>query len=235
MKIAVLSDIHGNASALIKVLAEAKRNDVQQLLILGDIVGYYYHPNIVLEKLSEWECHWVFGNHEILLQSFIDGDESVKQQLRKKYGSGFDHCIEKLSREQLLFIKNLLEVKDVLIERTKIKLCHGTPWDYNEYLYPDASKDKLNQCNEVGLDFVLMGHTHYPFVYKGNDTLIANVGSVGQSRVMGGIANWSIINTSNKTYTAKYTPYDVKDLKKEAQKNNPELPYLWEILDRNRI
>ena len=68
MKIAVLSDIHGNNFALDDVLKECKLENVEKLLILGDIVGYYYHPELVLKMLSEWEYEIIKGNHEVILQ-----------------------------------------------------------------------------------------------------------------------------------------------------------------------
>ena len=232
MKIAVLSDIHGNADALTAVLVEAKKNNVQELLILGDCVGYYYHTDLVFEKLFEWECHWVFGNHEKLLLSFIDGDNTVKDKLRKKYGRGFDYCVEKLPEDILRFIRELKATKKIDFENVSILMCHGSPWNYDEYIYPDASIDKLMQCDQRGVDFVLMGHTHYPFVFKGTHSIIANVGSVGQSRVLGGVANWALIDTNNKSYVTKHTLYNTEKLKKEVKLINPELSYLWEILDR---
>ncbi len=54
MKIAVISDIHGNYDALVAVLKKAKTEGVEHLLVLGDIVGYYYHPDKILKALSEW-------------------------------------------------------------------------------------------------------------------------------------------------------------------------------------
>ena len=64
MKIAIMSDIHGNYDALFEVLKIAKKEDVKHLLILGDLVGYYYHPDKILELLSEW-------NYDIIKLSLI--------------------------------------------------------------------------------------------------------------------------------------------------------------------
>jgi len=55
MKIAVISDIHGNHYALSSVLDDCKKNEIELLFVLGDIVGYYYHPEIVLEMLKDWK------------------------------------------------------------------------------------------------------------------------------------------------------------------------------------
>ena len=69
MKIAVLSDIHGNHLALREVLDDASRLDVGELFVLGDSVGYYYHPDKVLEQLTAWQMEMIQGNHEPMLQT----------------------------------------------------------------------------------------------------------------------------------------------------------------------
>ena len=55
MKIGIISDIHGNYDALFSVLEKAKKESVDHLLILGDIVGYYYHPEKILNLLASLE------------------------------------------------------------------------------------------------------------------------------------------------------------------------------------
>ena len=62
MKIAIISDIHGNYEALFSVLEKAKKESVEHLLILGDIVGYYYHPDKVLNLLAQWSYDMIKGN-----------------------------------------------------------------------------------------------------------------------------------------------------------------------------
>ena len=54
MKIEIISDINGKYDALIEVLKKAKKEKVEHILVLGDIVGYYYHPDKILKLLSEW-------------------------------------------------------------------------------------------------------------------------------------------------------------------------------------
>ena len=65
MKVGIISDIHGNHYALEEVLKVAIREGVEKLLVLGDIVGYYYHPEIVLEMLYKWSYEIIKGNHEL--------------------------------------------------------------------------------------------------------------------------------------------------------------------------
>ena len=97
MKIAVISDIHGNYDALVEVLKRAKKEKVDHLLVLGDIVGYYYHPDKILKLLSEWSFDMVKGNHEVILEDLI-ANRKLGESIRLKYGSGHQEAVDKLTR-----------------------------------------------------------------------------------------------------------------------------------------
>ena len=78
MRIGVLSDIHGNNFALEQVLIEARKEGLTKLLVLGDIVGYYYSPEKALDLLYDWDFLMIKGNHEEILFDIMDGFESKK-------------------------------------------------------------------------------------------------------------------------------------------------------------
>ena len=130
-------------------------------------------------------------------------------------------------------LNELHAFKSVTKDNLRFDLCHGSPWDRDCYIYPDCNNDILNQCALSESDFVLMGHTHYPFVSFYNNTTIANSGSVGQDREKGGMASWLIINTNNRALLCRHTLYDTSSLIAEVRKTDPHLPYLHEVLLRN--
>lgn len=232
MKIGILSDIHGNSFALQNVLIEAKKENIEQLLILGDYVGYYHHPDRVVELLSDWKTQMIKGNHETILSKFIKNDDLYKNKIRAKYGLGHDAALEKLSKRTLNNLINLPDNKIVSIDNWSIILAHGSPNCNEEYIYPDAKLDVLNRIDKDIANYIFMGHTHYPFTYKGKHSHIINVGSVGQSRVMGGIANWGILNTTNGVYVQKHTAYNVQKLINELLLIKGTPNYLIKILTR---
>jgi putative phosphoesterase len=233
MKIAVLADIHGNHFGLLQVLQQAKKEQVEKLLILGDIVGYYYHPDIVMELLSEWEYFFIRGNHEELLCKILTGELDIKI-LEEKYGSGHQAAITRLSSMQIDKLITSPEKLLIEIDSLKILMCHGSPWDKNLYIYPDTDQEILNNANETGFDIVLIGHSHYQFLHKNKNTILLNPGSVGQSRSTGGLADWAIINTENGVIQLRSTVYDTTYLIDEVVKTDPENAYLKNILTRNR-
>lgn len=231
MKVAVISDIHGNHYALKQVLKSAKKDGVDKLLILGDLVGYYYHPEIVLSLITEWDYEIIKGNHEVLLQSLKENKIDANY-LKNKYGSGHEQALIKIDYKTQQWLFSLPTQKTVLIDNVSFQLNHGSPFSIDEYIYPDAKIEQLEKCNSDNHDFVLIGHSHYSFSYKCKNSVLINCGSVGQSRQNGGLAYWTIINTSNKTFETKATPYDISELLNEVKSFDPDFEYASKILQR---
>jgi putative phosphoesterase len=232
MKIAILSDIHGNNFALEQVLIKAKEEGVSKLLVLGDIVGYYYHPDKILELLSEWSFDMIKGNHENILKALVV-KPSLGENIRLKYGSGHKEAIRKLTVQQLDFLVSLPETKTIHYDGVSILMCHGSPWDSNYYIYPDCEKDVIVRCDSEEHDFVLIGHTHYAFAIKNTNSILINPGSVGQSRQIGGNASWAIIDTKTSSFQLMTTPYSIEILLKEVQEKDSKIKYLSAVLKRN--
>jgi len=231
MKVAVISDIHGNFDALVAVLEKAENENVTHLLILGDVVGYYYYPDKIMDILSQWNFDIIKGNHEKILEDLI-ADSSLSETIRLKYGSGHQEAINKLTQEQLRFLIDLPETKTVQFGQTSLLMCHGSPWSNDFYIYPDCEKEIINKCDIIGFDFILIGHSHYSFAIRNGNTILINPGSVGQSRQTGGKASWCVINTDNSCFQFFSTDYNTKDLVKEISEKDPEIEYLTKVLKR---
>ena len=231
MKIAVLSDIHGNKYALKEVLDEFSLHQIERVFVLGDCVGYYYYPGEVLEMLSPWEPEMIQGNHEKLLTQ-LRNKEIDSNALKSKYGSGHVIALEKLSEKQLEYLLSKPFSSSVIIDGVSFQLNHGSPWDYDTYLYPDTDESILEKCNSIEHDFVLVGHSHHAFTYSCADSILINVGSVGQSRSKGGIADWVIIDTSTKQFEFKKTDYSTASLLDDVTKMDPEIIYNLNVLTR---
>ena len=231
MKIAVISDIHGNFDALSAVLKQAAEEGAKHLLVLGDIVGYYYYPEKILEALSHWNYDIIKGNHEYILED-LRQNSNLKEKIKQKYGSGHDEALKKLNDEQLDYFKNLPDKKSVSFNQTDLLMCHGSPWSNDYYIYPDCKPEIADKCDSSEHDFVLIGHSHYAFAIKNKNSVLLNPGSVGQSRQKGGIAYWCVINTENKSFQMKTTPYNTQILLNDIARIDPNIDYLTKILKR---
>jgi len=69
MRIAVLSDIHGNLEALEAVAAEIRTREVERIVCLGDMIGYGPDPEGVVQLVRRLGCRSILGNHEAALLS----------------------------------------------------------------------------------------------------------------------------------------------------------------------
>ncbi len=232
MKVAILSDIHANASALKAVINDLEKNKCERILLLGDLVGYYYWPKEVIEYFMHSKKSTIIrGNHENLLASCID-DPIFAKSCYEKYGSGFEACLQQLSKPHFDWLASLPESKTVNIDGLTIGLYHGSEKTVDEYLYPDMSRSRIDEMN-FNFDFVFFGHTHYPVVFVKDKTVIANPGSVGQPRDVGSLASYIILNTKNKALSFKRVPFDSEIICQKTQETDPSRPYLHEIMKRN--
>ncbi len=199
--IAVISDIHGNADALRTVLADIDRRQIDQIICLGDIIGYGPDPCVVLDEVAE-RCVWsLMGNHDFAVlyepTNFNAGAESAAFWTRQQLEAEPD--AERRARRWDFL--GALKVR----QSFNGTLCvHGSPRrPINEYIFADdvvTAPTKIQQIFDRVQRACLVGHTHvqglftdepdfYPpdefnHTYKFNqwEKVVINVGSVGQPR-----------------------------------------------------
>lgn len=217
MRIALLSDIHGNIDALNVCLNSVLDSGCTEFLIAGDIVGYYYDVESVMSLLSKHSYAFVIGNHEIMLRKLIE-NPSLSLSIRTKYGSALDIALTKLSSSQLEFLCNAPAVSSLTLGNRRFNLSHGSPWLVDEYLYPDTKNDIWDKFLGYQDDVFILGNTHHQMLKRIEGKLIINPGSVGQSRTDKFHAQWAEIETSTLEVTFKSIPYDSSRLLKECQR-----------------
>lgn len=231
MRVAILGDIHGNSLALESVLSAAKRLDVECLLITGDIVGYYFEPAKVMELLASWQFYMVRGNHENML-SAVRKKPGLLPEIEKRYGSGLRVALSTMQISQLDMLCNLPHPLSIELDNVRILLCHGSPWDNDMYIYPDANESLLKRCAADESDIIVTGHTHYPMLKRLGKKQLVNPGSVGQPRNRRPGAQWALLDTAMNEITLYNESYNIALVSSEARLRHPELPYLADVLSR---
>ncbi len=231
MKVAFISDLHANIFALNAVYADLKKEKVEFILVAGDLIGYYYWPKEVVDLLrNDSRVICIRGNHEnILLETLLSNEKA--EFYRKKYGSGYDICSEKLSDDDIKWLITLPENIQLDIDGCTFYMSHGSLMNTNDYLYPDADFELIKQ-NYSECKVTLFGHTHYPFVHTHENKIMINPGSVGQPRDIGGLASYVIFDTNNFTARFKRLAFDYAQITKIAKSKDRELEYLWKIMSR---
>lgn len=234
MKTAILSDLHGNDLALELVLRDAKRKEAGELLIAGDFVGYYYHPEKLFTLLNTWKWEGIQGNHDALFASFISGNDSHMNTYRASYGSALDRAAQTLSAEEKSFLFSLPEKKEFIRDGKKILMCHGSPWQQDAYIYPDAPEELFARIAKLGHDIVILGNTHYPFIKKSGACIIINPGSVGQPRDESSNTSWALADFAAGTVEIHRVRFSPEDLIKEILTYDASNSYLREVLVRKK-
>jgi putative phosphoesterase len=220
VKVALLSDIHGNIDALEPVLESIRKSGLEKILVAGDLVGYYYDPNLVLAELSKFETVFVKGNHEVILEELLEKKIS-HSDIQKYYGSAHALALESLTPKQIEFLCNLPDMISMKIENAHINLSHGSPWKLDEYLYPDVLKENWQKFNDYIENVFIVGNTHHQMLKRIGGKLIINPGSIGQSRSDIGCAQWAKLDTDTLEVTFISTPYDTSSLKTKCAQLDP--------------
>lgn len=159
MKYLVLSDMHGNESALRTVLRRVRRKRFDATLVLGDLVGYGAAPNQVAELLRALpgKVYAVRGNHDKVAVG-IDSGESFNQVAR----TAAHWTADRLTPANARYVRDLprgpMEVADGLA------ICHGAPTDEDRYLFSDRDAAEVFVQWDVPLTF--FGHTHVTSVFS---------------------------------------------------------------------
>ncbi|WP_299816900.1 metallophosphoesterase family protein [uncultured Roseibium sp.] len=177
MKIAVISDIHGNVLALEAVIADLKTEAPDLIVNLGDCVSGPLWPEETAAILRETDWPTVRGNH----------DRFVLDDPIEKMGPTDAFAAERLSQESLDWLQT---TQPTIRLEDDIFLCHGTPDNDDRYLSEKVEGPKGHLPDEDTLlrdlkgetsPIVCCGHTHIPRLIRLQETgqIVLNPGSVG--------------------------------------------------------
>lgn len=232
MKLIVFSDIHGNILALDAFLEKIKETVYDYLVFCGDIFGYYYGQNEIIERLSRLDqLIWLKGNHDEYFLRLYYG-ESEEAEYIEKYGHSYENLRERFQKEKAERIACLKPEHIMECGGRRIGIFHGTPEDSLEgRLYPD--RPILNPDGYCRYDIVILGHTHCRMLREERNTLVINSGSLGQPRDGNGFG-YAVLDT--KSLQAEF--YEVKidrtQLYRQIDRYDPNLKKLKEVLERRK-
>jgi putative phosphoesterase len=209
VKVAIISDVHGNRLALEAVLDDIARHKVDATLNLGDLVSGPLEPNWTADILIDLDIPTVRGNHE---RNLIDHPPD-------KLGRIDRFAQEQMETRHRAWINALPQTLALLED---VFLCHGTPtscdepwldnwWDGRSVVVPDEAQVA---ARAEGFDYPVMlcGHTHVPRAVRLKDgRLIVNPGSVGLQFNLGSPdARYATVEVRDGKYYPSFhvVPYD---------------------------
>jgi putative phosphoesterase len=188
MKIALLSDAHGNAVGLRLCLEAARELGADEVHFLGDAIGYMPEAAEVLELLHQSGALCVLGNHEAMLIGKVPRDASREPAYRH------EEARRRLGSAGIATITGWPEGRLFGCGDRRVLLVHGSPQDPLEgRLYPDTATDWIGT---VAADLVAVAHTHHPFVRRQAGRILVNVGSCGMPRDEGNALAFAIYDAA---------------------------------------
>jgi predicted phosphodiesterase len=220
MKIAIVSDIHGNYDAFREVLADIDNSGVDRIISLGDNIGYGPEPDRVVQKIMARNIPSVLGNHELALKE-------------EKYLSWFNPVARKsLAKTRELLCESSIKFVAELEPFLTLENCrcvHGFPPDSPLiYMFQASESRKKEIFEELPERLSFIGHTHtlemigydgkrmeYSDLPQGVTNLetdkkyIINIGSVGQPRDTNNNAKYIIWDSSAATIDVRFIAYDI--------------------------
>ena len=101
MRIAFLSDTHGNYVALKAVLADLKTQGADQVIFLGDAATIGSHPNETLDTLRALDCVCIMGNHD---EATLHPERALELQIATTLHASLEWTVERMSRADLDFL-----------------------------------------------------------------------------------------------------------------------------------
>jgi len=233
MRVAVVSDVHGNLRALEAVLASADAAGVDEVWCLGDVVGYGARPNECCELVRARAAICLAGNHDLVVVGTLGLEEFSHDAAD---AAGWSR--ERLTEENRAYLAGLPSIA----QRDGVLLVHGSPRD-PVWEYVLSGEAALAALAATDAPLVLVGHSHVALDLRladarlegglaaageevGLDTgrLLLNPGSVGQPRDGDPRAAWLLLDLDARRAAFERTEYDVAATQAEIREAGlPEL------------
>jgi predicted phosphodiesterase len=239
MRVALISDLHGNSHALRAVLADIGRQGADCTVCLGDTATLGARPAEVLELLHERRIPCIQGNHDaFLLEPELVDSYSQVPIIR----AAIDWCRDQLPAlaiEQLRSFQPSLSMQ--LGADTTLRLFHGSPRSHMEDILCTTPADELDQMlGSAGMSASVLagGHTHVQMLRQHRGVLLVNPGSVGmpfreyvehRPPTIMPFAEYALVEAEESTLQValRRVPIDVDGLRRAlAASSNPLAPML---------
>jgi len=178
MRLAVISDIHGECFALDWVLQDIRQQGIEQMVCLGDALQGGSQPAETLARLRDLNCPVVMGNADAWLitgQQTSASEETSEQQRAVRAWS-----LAQLSQSDIAFVQQFRPTIDIPLEGEKTLLCfHGSPRSFDEIILPDTPDDVIRQfLGGYNATLFTGGHTHTQQMRRLGNSWYFNPGSV---------------------------------------------------------
>ena len=164
MRVAVLSDIHGNFQALETIVGDINKNKCEKVFCLGDLAMAGPQPRMVIDYIKQQD-NWIViqGNTDKMISDF---SPEIIENAKKNFPVMANALVDDvyyLEEERKEYLRNLPAQKELEVEGVKVMLVHGSPRRNNENIFPNMPLKQIEEMLEgTDADLIFCGHTHQP-------------------------------------------------------------------------
>ena len=233
MRVLLISDLHANLPATQAVLADADAAGWDQVLVLGDLVGYGADPAEVIDAVRALSNATVIrGNHDKVasgIESPIDFNFVARQAA--------EWTAATLDADRARYLRELPRGPLALaVDGLDVAICHGAPFDEDYYIFDDDDAAHALAASQAAITFC--GHTHVQIAFRearaagrpavtpldaeridagAGTRILVNPGSVGQPRDGDPRAAYAVLDTAERIVTMHRVPYDIADAQRRIR------------------
>lgn len=180
MKIAFISDIHGNAIALEAVLEDIEKQGIDKIYVLGDICYRGPEPKRSLDLVRSLHTEVIKGNaDEWVVRGVREGE--VPEKALELMNLECQWIVEQLEPSDIDYLNNLPSQLNLSFEDVGISAFHATPASLFDIVLPNADDSQIESSlmQEQEAQVYVYAHIHKPYIRFLNGKVIMNIGSVG--------------------------------------------------------
>ena len=215
-RVAILSDVHGNAAALEEVRNAIRKERPDAVMIAGDLVLNGPEPSAAVDGVRELEAEGaivVQGNTDVAVADF---DYSaafpwLTDGVPDTFRAAAEWAHDELGDDRLAWLRRLPSERRLRLEDTMLLACHASPGSqtqgFDQALDPSVI---LERASRTDARVICCGHTHLPEVRDLGWKLIVNDGSAGYIFDGDPTASWALVTVDEDDVTAEIrrTPFD---------------------------
>jgi predicted phosphodiesterase len=205
MRIAIISDIHGNLVSFNAVLKDIASEHIDQVVFLGDAATLGPQPNEVIAKLKELKCRCILGNHdEYMFRPEILLNYTKEQVILEAE----DWCRERLTSSEIQFLAGFEKKIEIPLAEKRFLVCyHGSPLSNTDIILSETPAVQIDNMLDHTMENIYAGgHIHVQMIRQHKGHYIINSGSVGQP--------FSEFNFNRPPHILPWAEYAILDFEK---------------------
>jgi putative phosphoesterase len=201
MRIAALSDIHGNLLALDACLADLEsQGSADAIIVAGDLCLGGPKPKKVLQRLDEIGAACIRGNTDRYLS-----DENPDETLEPGEIAQIAWTRREIGERWLSWLKDLPFALRIGNDENQLLVVHANPQNDDEHLWPDAEEVELERLiGDEPAAAIAFGHLHLPYVRLWRQKLLVNVASAGLPKDGDPRAGYAILTERDGGWQVKH-------------------------------